>query len=429
MTTHPANPPTEPRLGSSTDRRAIETRRRFIDAGWEMLDELQLAEILRNISVERLAERAGRSERSFWNHFGDLESFVRALLAEVPRVSPTREDPWLPLAALEQDLAGVSRRDIPDALRLASLNNWSHLHDPVEVTTFLRQLLLVSRVPSEPSIAPALRERYWGTYIPELEALYQSVGASIGVRPVSPLSWDDLTITINALVEGLQLHRITAPDRFNDEQVGEIIALAGLGLITTEDGPQRLEDRAAVIAGPQVPLWRAEHGVGPATVQLVHRWLTESSAPRSEPDWHGLVELLDRPRYDITEHLGRTEILGALAMGELITRAAPTPPPDCPESALTAWLCELVEQFRSEPWCASCLLSERLRADTDLDIATVVPLGPDLARALDDKPGAVHDTICNVLLTCSLSGDASPPDEVASVALALHRRDDHDPNR
>ncbi len=94
--------PAEQSAPGNGDSRARETRRRLLDAGWDLLNELCLAEMFGALTVDVIAERAERSERSFWNHFPDWQSYFDALIADVPHLHTFEGgDEWLPMATTQ----------------------------------------------------------------------------------------------------------------------------------------------------------------------------------------------------------------------------------------------------------------------------------------------------------------------------------------
>ncbi|MEZ5270269.1 MAG: hypothetical protein R2789_17545 [Microthrixaceae bacterium] len=75
---------------------------------------------------------------------------------------------------------------------------------------------------------------------------------------------------------------------------------------------------------------------------------------------------------------------------------------------------------RADPWCASCLLRERIgEAPDSFTIRTLVALGEELAELTGERPASVHERVVDLALAGALSNKSSPVDS-AYAAASMH---------
>lgn len=412
---------------------SADTTRRLISAGWDLIDEVGLLEALDTISVADVARRAERSERTFWNHFATWDSYVEALVSNIPRRGPMEEtDAYGAVQAVDEALVPGSRKLLPELARAAAEGNWGEVTRPEELKAFRRQLLLASRADGDNRLTEVLGRDYYGAYLPRLQRIYEETGAHTRTEPIAPFDHEDFTRILAALSEGLLIQYIADPERTTVRFVADATVAVALSLLTPQEEPGSIEDIEAHMgafggsleADPRMTTWAV------ACKELAER--------RDEPiGWGDVARATGVARIDLVSSLQRLEVLGSLVFGEFMAEATEafrevrgsTEPhrsedhgdSNGPLLSVTNWLCELARTARMHPWGARCLLQERLKPGEDAaTIAQMVPLGGAISDLLDEHPRSVHDRMVNITLAAALSDNSAAPAEIAHSATELH---------
>lgn len=414
-----------------------ESRRRLISAGWDLVDEIGLSKALDTISVADVAERAERSERTFWNHFDTWNSYVEALVSNIPKRGPMESgDDHDAVQVVDRALAGASRQVMPALVRAAARSNWEEATRSEELKAFRRQLLLTSRVDADNRLTDVLGRDYYGVYLPSLQRIYEQTCAHARMQPIEPFGFAELTRILAALSEGLLLQHIANPEVFTEDFVTDATVAVALSLLTADDSPHSVGDieaRSGVLAEPIKP--RPE----------MTRWAASCrelvDGRETAPQWSEVAQATGVPQGELRSALQRMAVLGSLVFGQLAaadkggetnenslpvnknTATRGTTTEDSGRSELVAanWLCRLVRVARRQPWSAGCLLHERILPGSDVaTIRNLVPLGPELAATLGEEAHSVHDRMINAVLAAGLSDDSASPAEIAQCAMQLH---------
>jgi AcrR family transcriptional regulator len=197
-------------MARTQQERKAETRARLLVAAADLFADQGIAAV----SVDAVAEAAGRTSGAVYAHFGSKQGLLLALL-----------DAWKDslLAVL---LAEVAVSDSP-AGQLAAV--WSNVSDTTDAGAARWPLLeqeLWLRAARDPEVADILRVR-------NAEALRFSARqlegwtSAVGARPVA--SPDELAVLVKALLTGLALQKRLAPATVPDDlALRGIAALVGL---------------------------------------------------------------------------------------------------------------------------------------------------------------------------------------------------------
>ena len=207
------------------ERKAV-TRSRLLDAAAGLFAEHGIDAV----SVDAVAEAAGRTSGAVYAHFGSKQGLLLALLDSwkdsvltvlLAEVAVT-ESPAGQLAAVWDNVADTDSRDAA---------RWSLLE---------HELWL--RAARDPEVADVVRVR-------NAEARRYSAkhlagwAASVGARPAA--APDELAVLVKALLTGLAMQRRIEPGLVSDQlAVRGLTAL--LGLSEPEPGPTALANRAAI---------------------------------------------------------------------------------------------------------------------------------------------------------------------------------------
>lgn len=422
--------------GSTAVGSSVDTRRRLISAGWDLVDDVALRDALDSIAVADVARRAGRSERTFWNHFRTWDDFINALVSNIPmRGGAEGVDTYPAIRAVDAALLPSSRKALAGLARSAAEDIWTEISGPEELRAFRRQLLLASRADGDNHLREVLGRDYYGQYIPRLRRIYENTGTQTHTEPIDPFSFDDFARILSALTEGLLIQYIADPDRMTVRFATDATIAVGLSLLTPKERPGSIDEVVASIStvgapleeDPRMTTWAA------ACVDLAQR--------RDEAiEWRDAARATGVTRSELMSCLLRLEVLGSLMFGVLMERsetasgdsrvtnstsgeAGRNTRGGADESllAVTDWLCRLARTARSHSWCARSLLQERLRPDGDAAlIRSMVPLGGALSGLLDEPSRSVHDRMVNSTLAAALSDDSASPAELAYCTVQLH---------
>jgi AcrR family transcriptional regulator len=400
--------------GRSADR----TRRALIDAGWSLLDGITVGEALESLTGAKIARAAGRSERTFWNHFRDWEHYTSELLADMPRRGPMEpEDEYDAVGVVDDALAAPSRSGLPGLVRFAALANWTEQALDEELMAFRRQMFLLSRTGAQPDIAGVVGSDYYGRYIPMLQAVYEAVGEQAGVGPMPPLDWEGFTRTLAALTEGLLMQNVADPRAVTEDFVTEVTTAVALAFLSPTEVAEAFSDREAAFGDP---------GSGLLPDQMVVD-IARSCRPLIDSQggltgWGQVSDLVGMPVVDLRNCAQRLSVLEALAFDDPRPFIALTGEVgDDAAGRAFEGICRLTRSARADSVCAASLLSERVAPGGDTDaVRSLVPLGSDLAETLGESTRSHHERIVNIALSAALSDSASSPAEVAELSLAAH---------
>jgi AcrR family transcriptional regulator len=200
-------------VAQTQQERKAETRTRLLDAAAELFAEQGVDAV----SVDAVAEAAGRTSGAVYAHFGSKQGLLLALL-----------DSWKD-SALAVLLAEVAVTESPRR-QLAAV--WANVADGPEDETGRWHLLeheLWLRAVRDPEVAAVLRAR-------QAEARRFSArhlrewAAAVGARPSTDAG--ELAVLVRALLVGLAMQRTLEPD-----SVSEALAVRGLSALVGLDQP------------------------------------------------------------------------------------------------------------------------------------------------------------------------------------------------
>ena len=189
---------------TQSERRA-DTRERLLAAAAELFADRGIDAV----SVDLVAEAAGRTSGAIYDHFGSKQGMLLALLDEW-------EQSLVTVIAAEFELAA----DVSDRLRAVAANLIAH---PSEQT---RRLLLLERelglrAARDPAVAAALRLRAAGAH----DRMARGFAAWMAAGIIGPVADPDTLATVfSALVVGLEMHHRVDPDAMDIETVTGALA-------------------------------------------------------------------------------------------------------------------------------------------------------------------------------------------------------------
>jgi AcrR family transcriptional regulator len=191
-------------MARTQDERKADTRARLLSAAADLFADQGIDAV----SVDAVAEAAGRTSGAVYAHFGSKQGLLLALL-----------DSWKD-SVLTVLLAEVAVSDSPTGQLAAVWSNVSDTSDPDAARWPVLEHELWLRASRDPEVADILRVR-------NAEALRYSARqldgwtAAVGAEPTAPP--DQLAVLVKALLTGLALQK-----RLDPASVPDDLALRGI---------------------------------------------------------------------------------------------------------------------------------------------------------------------------------------------------------
>ena len=408
-----------------SNRRGEQTRRELLDAGWRLVDGMQLQEMLASLTGSAVAAEAGVTTGAYRHHFTGIDHLVTAMVDTLFTTDPVEED----LRAITAILS-TSDRPVEELPQAAALASWELSHSEGHRRFFRRCHLVQNRADNTTLsdgrlLADVVRDRYWGDFVDQASEVYQMFLDLSGRRVMEPFTLRQLARVLVAILEGM-LHKARVdPEAISAEVYSDLIVTIVATMTAARDDPVTLSDlelelgasgrggdvvwlrRTAVAAlplfGSPVPVRFSTVGefvgVAPATLAARFGTLTALAAA-------GVAVCLD----DVEEAAGRFAAVD-------------------PTRALTDALCVVARAARAHPVAARAAVSERLYAtvgpaEPAFDVRAVVELeGPlrPLVRDIwgEELAGSLVELLVDEALLIAATRSRMAPAEVASMALLM----------
>jgi AcrR family transcriptional regulator len=195
-------------MAMSQEERRAQTRTRLLTAAADLFAEHGIDAV----SVDAVAEAAGRTSGAVYDHFGSKQGLLLALL-----------DSWMDTVRTVL-FAEVAVTESPEGQLAAVWENVTSAAGPTPGGSGLLEQELVLRAARDPEVAAVMRERSATTRnfsARQLAAWTARVGAT---PPVAP---EELAVLISALLAGLGMQNALDP-----ESVTQDLAVRGLAALT-----------------------------------------------------------------------------------------------------------------------------------------------------------------------------------------------------
>jgi AcrR family transcriptional regulator len=199
-------------VSKTQEQRKTETRARLLAAAADLFAEQGIDAV----SVDAVAEAAGRTSGSVYAHFGNKQGLLLALL-----------DSWKD-SALTVLLAEVAVNDAPIGQLAAVWENVAATGDGVSGPWSLLEHELWLRATRDPEVAEVIRKRYAEARRFSARQL-SGWTTAMDAEPVA--GPQELAVLVRALLTGLAMQRRIDPDTVTDE-----LALRGLCALLGFDG-------------------------------------------------------------------------------------------------------------------------------------------------------------------------------------------------
>ena len=197
-------------MAQTQAERKAETRARLLAAGADLFADRGID----GVSVDAVAEAAGRTSGAVYAHFGNKQGLLLAVL-----------DAWKQ-SVLTVLFAEVAITDSPLGQLAAVWDNIGNNPGTDSERLSLLEHELWLRAARDPEVADALRARDAEARLHSSHELSRWA-SRVGVEPVADP--DDLAILVKALLTGLEMQRRIEPDSVNDDlAVSGLAALMGM---------------------------------------------------------------------------------------------------------------------------------------------------------------------------------------------------------
>jgi AcrR family transcriptional regulator len=204
-------------MSRTQEERKADTRARLLDAAATLFAERGIDAV----SVDAVADAAGRTSGAVYDHFGSKQGLLLALLDEWAHSLVT-------VIAAEFELAAT----VDDRLRAVAANV---VTNPTDQT---RRLLLLERelrlrATRDPDVAQAMRARSREAH----DWLAKGFSAWIEDGLINPVADPAVLATVfRALITGLETEHTIDPDRFDTARVAAALALITTAPVSTDAG-------------------------------------------------------------------------------------------------------------------------------------------------------------------------------------------------
>ena len=360
-------------------------------AGWELVDELTLTELLAGAGAAAISAEAGVTTGAYYHHFPRPEDFAAAMVDH-----QLDRDPGTPLARertrLEELGDGPFRAaEVPAeaTMFLAAVD-----HEGARRTT-ARLMVLQSRDVDEAigdsTIGDELRTRYWEPAEREQEQMWEVALELCERLTRQPYDLASLSTVVHALGTGILQRRLFAPDRLTPELFASALLL--LMEATTNDAasPVSLAELEAgmstVMRGTSTTVGRRRREISWAAAALLDKgWQTLTL--------NDVAIAVRAPEHEVARLFGTVRRVAAHAFGAVLRprewfdeRQVEGDPPE-----VLAVVEAIVSASRAHPELARALVAERNRDIREYGITTgeddvreAVPLGGEVIRSFVDS--------------------------------------------
>jgi AcrR family transcriptional regulator len=393
------------------NRRGRATRKELLVAAWELIDELSLGEIVRLVPARAISQRAGRTEGAFRHHFPTTESFLLGLLEQARPTGFFGADGVASINAVREALSEFEPHEVIDVVRHASGIDYDLTRRAEELTAARGELLVLTRLSTEPELVPLVAAQLFGNLIPPYAATYQACIDRIGAELLDDFTIEQFTVILSALDWGLLLYWLADPDLSTREFVVDALSAVAMSLVSRDDQPTRSIADVMAKAVPFDPAKPVLDLDGRRLVALAAHDLFADDA--REVAFSEIAAAASCDAVTVRRAFGHPTAVAAHAFGvhlDEIERAATANLGRDPDRPLVDGVCALVRAVRRDRLCARALLGERVGPERSAMLAAV-PIG-EVLRAVSPDTAEV-ELLVDVTLAVALADATRSPAEVA----------------
>ena len=246
-------------------------RRQLVDTGIDLIMRQRFQDVLASVDTRSITEAAGVTTGSFFHHFANRGQFADA-------VAERFEEMWRAavhdfVAELE---AAASEEDV-DVRELVRRRDWEKI-EAQEVQGYLFHLLWVARhrpvSEGEGDTGADVLQRSYEYLLASVVPAYRRIVAAMGREMMPPFDEHDLAVTMNALVDGIQMCQRVEPGLVRDGLFSDLVASTFVAL-TRPRGEQAAGVDLAALEARLVPA-RARRSTGE---RETWRQIADAAAP------------------------------------------------------------------------------------------------------------------------------------------------------
>ena len=228
-------------------------RRQLVDTGIELVMRQRFQDVLASVDTRSITEAAGVTTGSFFHHFANRGQFADA-------VAERFEEMWrTAVAAFVAELETAATEEGVDVRALVRRRDWEKI-EAQEVQGYLFHLLWVARhrpvsEDGGDTGADVLR-RSIEHLLDAIVPAYTRMVAAMNREMMPPFDERDLAVTMNSLVDGIQMSQRVHPDLVRDGLFADLVASTFVAL-TRPRGEQAAGVDLAALEATLIPAsWR-----------------------------------------------------------------------------------------------------------------------------------------------------------------------------
>jgi AcrR family transcriptional regulator len=198
------------RAGKSRDQSREETRQGLLEAGYALLQEAPVGDVLSQVKAQEVATRAGVSSGAVYYHWDDQEAYREELLDHSFTVDHAQLKQVIEGAVQEAKEQGAEFEEIVRAGAVADFEQIKHR------TSLPVLLALWGKHRTDAAVRERLRERYH-ELDKQLIPLYDQILSENNLKIRSPFTVAMFAATMTALIEGMLIRWAVDPQAVPDK--------------------------------------------------------------------------------------------------------------------------------------------------------------------------------------------------------------------
>lgn len=402
------------------------TRRRIVEAAWELSDARGAEAILAGVTLREIAAEADMTPSAITYHFPTMQSLGLAMVEHLADSGTTA----IPIELIGELLDQALEQGMVAASRRAAQMNWELLTSEPEVL-FERRF---TRCYAIAATSPEVRELMRGmvaAWMADLTVIYERTAEQLQLSVVEPLEFSEMAMAIAAMAEGLLHNWMFAPDSVRPDLLADMVeAIASSVLVPLARDVTLAEVSAGLpMSASTVPTDDGDVAAAAGVAPLFAGGVTEVTLTE-------VARAMGCRPEEVVERFGSVNGVAALSFGRhvaLVAEAVERRREVAAAVRLTDGVYELTRCAQSDPHCAVALLQERQRAavqpaaaspgrDVRESVRLAAVLLPPL-RAVLDRPEAELVDLAELLVDTTLGHGAThprtPPASITDVVLRL----------
>lgn len=228
---------------------AGDRRRQLVDTGIELVMRQRFQDVLASVDTRSITDAAGVTTGSFFHHFSNRGQFADAVAARFQEMWRDGVDTLL------ADIEGVVTDDDIDVRALVRRRDWGKI-EAQEVQGNLFHLLWVARhrpvSDQDGSTGADVLQHSYEYLLESVVPAYTRMVAAMGREMMPPFDERDLALTMNALVDGIQMCHRVHPELVRDGLFADLVASVFVGL-TRPRGEQAAGVDLAALEATLIP--------------------------------------------------------------------------------------------------------------------------------------------------------------------------------